>query len=408
MKIIIHRGQHQVGGSIIEIATKATKVIFDVGMNLEEKQEIVVPQIDGLFLGKRQYDAVFLSHYHSDHIGLSKYILGEIPIYMGETAYQIMCASSQYRNIVVGMNPVFIQDRKRIVIGDIQITPVLCDHSAYDSYMFLVEAEGESILYTGDFRANGRQDFSKLLSHIPKVKAVIIEGTTLSRNDDTENLKETYLEEIAGKALKKYSGPAFVMMSAMNIDRLTTIYNVARKNNRILLEDLYTANLARAAGNHILSPMNASGVRVFMTDNNSQRHDELKGYGNKKISRSAIAKTSYIMCIRQSMSRYLTKLNELQSFENGILFYGMWKGYQEKEEMRAFLNQMERRGVKIHTLHTSGHADAKTINLLINHIDPDIIIPVHTENEEWYQRYSNRKVIYNTKVIDLGTCNVNA
>ena len=36
----------------------------------------------------------------------------------------------------------------------------------------------------------------------------------------------------------------------------------------------------------------------------------------------------FIICIRPSMINYLEKLNEISSFENGILFYSMWKGYQ--------------------------------------------------------------------------------
>ena len=68
MEINIIRGQNQIGGSIIEISSKSTKIILDIGSNLEDK-EIVVPEIDGLFKGKAKYDGVLISHYHSDHEG---------------------------------------------------------------------------------------------------------------------------------------------------------------------------------------------------------------------------------------------------------------------------------------------------------------------------------------------------
>ena len=55
----------------------------------------------------------------------------------------------------------------------------------------------------------------------------------------------------------------------------------------------------------------------------------------------------FIICIRPSMINYLEKLNEISSFENGILFYSMWKGYQEREDMKYFLDYMESRGVFI-------------------------------------------------------------
>ena len=47
MEINIIRGQNQIGGSIIEISSKSTKIILDVGSNLDDK-EIVVPEIEGL------------------------------------------------------------------------------------------------------------------------------------------------------------------------------------------------------------------------------------------------------------------------------------------------------------------------------------------------------------------------
>lgn len=402
MKIHIHRGQNQIGGSIIEISTEATKIIFDVGINLDEDTTINVPEIKGLFYGVKEYDAVFISHYHSDHFGLLDYIVPDIPIYIGERAYKIISAAQSYREIKSEFSPSFLYDRIPICIGNIKITPIECDHSAFDSYMFLIEADNKTILYTGDFRGNGRKDYNNLIEILPKVDAVIIEGTTLSREDTITNIEEEFLEDIAIKELKKHTGPAFVMMSAMNIDRLITCYNAAKNTDRIFLEDLYTAGIACAASKNIPNPIEFADVKVFMTDGNSKRHEDLNKYGDAKISKYSIAKQRYLMCIRQSMKNYLEKLNKLQSFEDGVLFYGMWKGYQEQKDMQEFLEFMKSKGVKIHTLHTSGHADVNTIECLIDKIKPQIIIPVHTENSSWFNRYKDEmKVIFNESIIEV-------
>lgn len=107
MKIHIHRGQNQIGGSIIEISTETTKIIFDVGINLDEDATINVPEIKGLFHGVKEYDAVFISHYHSDHFGLLDYIVPDIPIYIGERAYKIISAAQSYRQIKSEFSPNF-------------------------------------------------------------------------------------------------------------------------------------------------------------------------------------------------------------------------------------------------------------------------------------------------------------
>ena len=392
MKINIIRGQNQIGGSIIEISTAKTKIVFDIGINLDEGDKVEIPPIDGLFFGKKKYDAVFISHYHSDHIGLLDYIVKGIPIYMGKTAYKIVEAASAYRCVQYEFHPEFIYDSTPIIIKDIKITPVLCDHSAFDSYMFLIEADGKKILYTGDFRANGRLDYNALLLKIPTVDALIIEGTTLSREDAVKNIEEETLEEIAVNALSKHSGPAFIMMSAMNIDRLITMSNVAKQTGRIFLQDIYTAKISKASEE--LTLIQDNNTRVFMTGGDKQ-YQMLSEFDAVKIGKNAISKEKFLMCIRPSMKNYLSKLNDICSFEDGILFYGMWKGYLERDDMKAFVDFMKAKGVKLHILHTSGHADAMSIENLVKDVSPKFIIPVHTENAEWFSKYSNTEIVYN-------------
>ena len=80
-------------------------------------------------------------------------------------------------------------------------------------------------------------------------------------------------------------------------------------------------------------------------------------------------------------------MEKIYIFENGILFYGMWKGYLEQPQTKEFVDFMEGKGVKTHVLHTSGHADSVTIDKLIKDVKPKRIIPVHTENAEWFDKY---------------------
>lgn len=386
MIIKIHRGQNQIGGSIIEVSTEQARVFLDIGIELDEDKEIEIPQIEGLFCGDKNCDAVFISHYHSDHIGLVDYLLPDIPIYMGDYAYNIMKAASDYRNVDVKFTPILMKNECSISIKDIKITPIPCDHSAFDSYMLLIEHEGETTLYTGDFRANGRKDFNTLLEKVPCVDNLIIEGTTLSREDDVVNIEEEQLEDIAVEYLNKHTGPAFIMMSAMNIDRVMTARNIAKKTSRIFLEDIYTADITTSIG------MTTEGTRVFMTGGDKQ-FEMLQKYSDVKIGKKEIAKKPFVMCVRSSMKNYLSKLNELISFEDGVLFYGMWKGYLERPQTKEFVDYMESKGVKTHILHTSGHADSQTIDKLIRDVKPKKIIPVHTENAKWFDAYKDISIV---------------
>lgn len=399
MRIRVLRGQHQIGGSIIEIASSQTRLLFDLGLEIKEEQG-AVPDIDGLFSGTPQYDAVFVSHYHPDHMGLSACRLPEIPLYVGQKSFEIHQFAQQFRNQdTVVDNPHFFIPQQRIQFQDLTVTPYLCDHSAYDAYMFIIEGEGKKILYTGDFRANGRKSFMALLEKLSEVDCVITEGTTLNR-DDVLNLTEMELEEMAAEEIKDHH-PVFILMSAMNIDRIVTMYKAAKRHRLLFLEDLYTAGITSIIGGSIPNPKTFSDVRVFMTDNREDHHAELVEYGFKRIGRQEIAQKRFAMVVRSSMQDYLEKLSREVSFHQAIMFYSLWSGYQERDQMKAFLAFMESKGVKIVPMHTSGHADPHTIDQLIHHVKPQIIFPVHTENANWFQRYQESRVILAEDSVEL-------
>lgn len=381
LKINVHRGSKQIGGNIIEIASDSTRIIFDLGLSLDETENIELPNIDGLF-NSAKYDAIFISHYHSDHLGLAYEVKSGTPVYMGKKSFDIITVSNNYLNKNNINVKEYLEHNKTIKIGNIKVTPFLCDHSAYDSYMLLAECNEEKILYTGDFRSNGRKSYQRFLNELPtNINTLICEGTTLSRSVN-QNRTESNLEKELTSIIKKSSGPIFVMQSSMNIDRLVTVYKAAKRNNRILLQDLYLAEITSSIKDSIPNPITFNDVYVFVTNYlnpNSKRYKLFSKY-EKKISKENISKQKFVMCIRSSMCRYLDSLSKKMSFDDGVLVYSLWKGYLENDEMKEFFELCTKLGLKIKYLHTSGHADENALKQLVNHVKPKYIIPVHTEN----------------------------
>ena len=399
MEINILRGQNQIGGSIIEISSKNTKIILDIGSNLDDK-EIIVPEIEGLFKGEAKYDGVLISHYHGDHIGLATKILPEILMYMGEKSYEIHKVSNEYIGKEYLKEPKTFKPKEEFLIGDIKIIPYLCDHSAFDSYMFLLECEEKKILYTGDFRSNGRKSFEPLLRKLPKVDVLITEGTNFSNEKIGKiNLTEKELEKKGIELLEGNDRPVFVLMAGTNIDRIVTLYKIANATKRLFLLDTYVGVITDTIGGNIPNPRTFSNVRIFLT--NQDKYEILKNYPKTKIGKNEIASKNFMMCVRTSMKKYLEKYPKEFSFEGCTMFYSMWEGYKKQENMKEFLKFMEEKGVKIISLHTSGHADEKDFDKLIKKIEPEIIIPVHTENSEWFKRYENCEVICDKNIIKI-------
>lgn len=386
MEVNIIRGGNQIGGSIIEVASERTRIALDVGGELGETEPIA-PAVDGLFRGNASFNAVLISHYHGDHIGLLDQVIESIPVYMGEKAYAVYEAQQRYagkepseRIRTFGLN-------ERFSIGDVVVTPYLCDHSAFDSYMFLLEEGNDSILYTGDFRSNGRKNFDRLLERLPKVDKLIIEGTTLSGSHAVIKT-ETELEADAVQIIKGTgNAPVIVNMASTNIDRIVTFFRAAKRTGRIFLEDTYTASITSAIGGNIPNPA-FSEVKVFLMRPTDRDYKILQRFPESKIGKAKIAGEKFVMMARPSMAGYLEKLATTLSFKGGVLFYSLWEGYKKDDYTRDFLKRMEALGLRVVDLHTSGHADAQTIERLIEKTQPEEIIPVHTENAEWFKKFS--------------------
>ena len=259
MKVTIHRGQNQIGGSIIEISSDTTKILFDIGLELDDDKNKTKPDIKGLF-DTKGFDAVFVSHYHSDHLGLAYEIDKQIPLYMGEASTKIIHVSDNYKSIPSIRVTGYLNHKKPSTIGDITVTPYLCDHSAFDSYMLMAECHGERILYTGDFRSNGRKSFDGLLKQLPQnIDVLICEGTTLSRENYVSETEKA-LEERVLEAIKETTGPVFVLQSSMNIDRIVTMYRAAKRSYRIFLQDLYMSEITSVIGGSIPNPPLACAI----------------------------------------------------------------------------------------------------------------------------------------------------
>lgn len=63
--------------------------------------------------------------------------------------------------------------------------------------------------------------------------------------------------------------------------------------------------------------------------------------------------------------------------KNPVVIYSMWKGYLKQDNIKEFLDGYQRLD-----MHTSGHADSEAIKMVIDTVQPDIVIPMHTEVPE--------------------------
>lgn len=264
-----------------------------------------------------------------------------------------------------------------IRLDGISVTPYLCDHSAYDSYMLYFKSGKSSLLYTGDFRSHGRKSYSQLLKRLPqKVDTLICEGTNMRQ--DMPRLTERDLEDKLVE-LCRNDGPVFVLQSATNIDRIVSVYRAAVRSDRIFIMRLVQADICAELPN-IPEPNGFIKCFVYsefpLTDAQYKIYTER--YGKRFIGREAISRSNkYVMEVTSKDLRYLQKLAESGDAKGARLVYSTWNGYKEREDMKAFLDGVQELGIEIVDLHVSGHADSRAIEALRRRVNPDETIRIH-------------------------------
>jgi len=375
MTITIHRGTHQIGGCVTDIRTEHTRILIDAGSELPgidgsiAEETLVIP---GVTEGEIDCDAVFFTHSHGDHIGQITRIPDSVPLYMGETAKELALILSRRLDKagIPGNEKVTAAYERAITfkmaqtinVGDIAVTPYWIDHSAFDAYMFLIEAEGKRILHTGDFRLHGfrgSKTIDMLSRYVGRVDCLICEGTMLSR--DTEEVMTERELQTCAKQLLRENKKVFVLCSSMNIDRIAGfIHALDKEDSRPIVCDPFQRDVLQYVEQHHGDKSSLYRFGKLLCNKNHLLHDMIEEQGCLAFIRA---------------NRWSQEL--LNWFDDGLIVYSMWDGYLEKPEIKKLLT-----GRNYRQLHTSGHATAEAIRSVVDCVKPDLIIPLHTENQE--------------------------
>lgn len=292
-------------------------------------------------------------------------------------------------------NVLHYRHRKSFGIGPFRLTPYLIDHSAFDAYSFLVEADGRSLFYSGDLRGHGWKSrlFDQLLATGPKdVDAMLLEGTTLGRAEKEPSETEADLVKRIAESIRETDGIVLTAFSGQNIDRFVTFYKAARIARRSFVVDLYIAHLLRALGRKSLPDPTSGALRVFLPRRNKMKivrdrtFDLVEPYRHQRIYPHELRKrrAHLVMTFRPSMAQDLAAANCL---EQAKLIYSMWPGYLERGSPNLH-EWCADHGVNFEIMHTSGHADSHDLKRLVDTIQPKRLIPIHTLTPERYRNVS--------------------
>lgn len=365
IRVKIHRGASQIGGVCTEVYTDQTRLFFDFGTPLEGEGNQDKLEIEGLTKGVVNTDAVFLTHYHGDHVGEVPNIITDIPVYMHKTARKILQAQQEHKvgigEIVWAKDVRELDFDESITIKDLKVTAIESDHSAACSLMFLVEGYGKRILITGDYRLHGHnsEKLIKTFQEMQHIDLMISEGTNLSRESKFYH-DEKWVEKEFKTILKRYDY-VFLLSSSSHIERIAEfLRNV--KTGKYALVDKYQQNILKIVKADRKNNLIPDKINFY--DHNLDKEMENKGFGF--VIR---ASEPFDSVVRYYCDKYPTKT---------CFIYSMYGDYINKyPDIKRIAGHCRiRENLKF--IHVSGHITKEDLEKVINAVVPDRLIIYHT------------------------------
>lgn len=421
MKLTIHRGAHEIGGNCVEISTARTRIILDVGLPLfnqerephdtaalrrlsteELRSRGILPDVSGLFDENPSPDAILLTHAHEDHTGLIGHSKREIPIYASVGTSKMMMAGSKFAG-----QPRLPRKRHRdfqsetaFRIGDFTVTPFPVDHSIYSSHAFLIEAEGKTILYSGDLRLHGRKPgMHRTLINAVKdrnIDVLLMEGTHIG-HPDHKGPTEYELEDQITEYIRSAPGLVLASFSPQHVDRLVGFLRATKKAGRTFVADAYTAFVMHLIASEIPIPRPESTdwlkiffPKFFKESFQRKRLDEFYfSMSPADIGMDEIRSDPgrFVMLFRPSMleSDFGARLPS-----GTLCLYSRWTGYLNRPDWHTVRSALAEVAGNLSEVHTSGHIFAEDIARLVQEIDAKQVIPIHTFEPDHFARLSDR------------------
>ena len=406
MTLTIHRGAHEIGGSCIDIRTDKAKILIDLGMPLNydkrtaEEQELIRRDAEEWCKGA---DAIFLSHAHADHYGFLGLLPQDTPIYATEETFAMLALDG-----ILGDDPTkhlekhTLKSGQSCEVADIKVTAYIVDHSAYGACAYLIECDGKRILYSGDIRLHGVKGV--LYKNLPKnVDYLLLEGTNILRakSSPTERDIENQFVEAFNDTPDALH---LVWCSAKNIDRICALFRACLRCGKTLVIDPYTANVLAAVAElnpKIPTVTTAEQMKVYfpprlttlLTERNQERYIYSLNPKQNKVSYADFARSpeKYVMLVRPTVLTYLQRIKAARI----RLIKSIWGGYWDESNTERFRSWVEEHCEQVKDIHSSGHADTKSLQRIVEHIRPQTIIPIHTDSPSSFGKiFSESHILY--------------
>jgi ribonuclease J len=300
-------------------------------------------------------------------------------------------------------------------VGELDVEALPVSHSLEGATSYILETSSGYIVYTGDFRFHGYKgdETRRFVERAAEVEpvAMICEGT---RINSTQSDSEERVKEVANERVDKTDGLVVANFPVRDTGRMRSFFQVAQQTDRALvinLKQAYLLELFRASG--IATPrIDDDNLRVYIPrktwgvykddrfSEKIQREDY--DYWVREFLDHANAVTA--RDIRENQSEYifrcdffeLKELIDIKPQEGSSYIRSVCEPFDL--EMELDLKKVENwlahlRLYPYTQIHASGHLNYDEIRDVVQTVQPNALIPVHTQHPEVFQTLHDNVIL---------------
>jgi len=433
MKLSVYGGAGQIGGNKILLEDRDARLFLDMGEPFHFGEEYFIdylrprtsrfglrdhfaldlmPRIPGLYAQdqiegtdlkyrKPEFSGVLISHIHWDHTNHLQYIDPEIPVHLGKGTKHILDSWETTSGTLDLGEHAYREHRTgdTLRLDGVDAEPIHVDHSAPAAYGYILHTSEGVVAYTGDLRRHGpRGEFTdEFFTRAAKEKplALIIEGTKVAPGGGGEGSSES--EVLKGAKAISTAAKGHLVVGTWyprDIDRLRTFYQAAKATGRTCVLSAKSAHLlgTLAADPRIDAKklITDDAVRVYFRDMVRPRpwEAELQTiFKDRAVGSDWVRKHQGTVLLQLDFEQ-LTELIDIQPQPGGQFIHSKSEPFEEDEMQEEVLQHwLVRFGLRHHQLHASGHLSMEEVRQAIEQVDPEVVVPVHTEHPELFKDF---------------------
>ncbi len=231
---------------------------------------------------------------------------------------------------------------------------------------------------------------------------MLCEGTRMGPEKERQYGENEVYERVKN-IIEDSKGLVLASFSMSNIDRFQSFYNASKECGRIFVIDTKMAYLLESLGEKVDLPdvHSDNNLKVYFRLSKSCDFSEKDYY---KFEREYLDNMITYREIKENPTDHVmfTNFNRLMELvylqpKNADYIYSssehFLEGEENKDMRRTLENWLSHFKIAFHKAHCSGHASKKDIEYAIKKINPDILIPIHTQCPEEFAKIHDNVLI---------------